>query len=128
MDTHDGLCRIAAFLIDAERLKRVERRAYVSDRSRRENSAEHSWHLALGLLIIARELNVDIDLTRALMMAIIHDICEIDAGDTPAYGPERRDQHEAERKCVGRLASYGLVFGQCRRRNRGSRNPQAVRT
>ncbi len=111
MGTNDKLSRIAAFLIDAERLKRVERRAYVSDLSRRENSAEHSWHLALGLLIIARELDVDIDLTRALMMAIIHDVCEIDAGDTPAYGPERPDQHEAERKCIERLASYGLAFG-----------------
>ena len=111
MGTKDRLTSIAAFLIDAERLKRVERRAYVSDRSRRENSAEHSWHLALGLLIIARELNINIDLTRALTMAIIHDICEIDAGDTPAYGPERPDQHAAERKCIERLASYGLAFG-----------------
>jgi putative hydrolases of HD superfamily len=44
-------------------------------------------------------------------MAIIYDICEIDAGDTPAYGPVRPDQHEAERECVERLAGYGLAFG-----------------
>ncbi|HTQ98904.1 MAG TPA: HD domain-containing protein [Candidatus Acidoferrum sp.] len=107
----DQLSAIAAFLIDAERLKRVERRAYVSDLSRRENSAEHSWHLALGLLTLARELELDLDLPKALTMAIIHDICEIDAGDTPAYGAARPDQHEAERRCIDRLANYGLRFG-----------------
>jgi len=108
---NDRLPAIAAFLIDTERLKLVERRAYVSNLSRRENSAEHSWHLALGLLTLARELHLDIDLPRALTMAIIHDVCEIDAGDTPAYGPARTDQHEAERNCVERLAGYGLEFG-----------------
>jgi putative hydrolase of HD superfamily len=107
----DKLSVVAAFLIDAERLKLVQRKAYVSDLSRRENSAEHSWHLALGLLALARELDLEIDLPRALAMAIIHDVCEIDAGDTPAYGPARADQHEAERKCIERLAGYGVGFG-----------------
>ena len=106
----DTLSTVAAFLIDAERLKLVERRAYVSNLSRRENSAEHSWHLALGLITLARELDLDIDLPRALTMALVHDLCEIDAGDTPAYGPARPDQHEAERRCIERLAGYGLKF------------------
>ena len=108
---NDRLSAITAFLVDAERLKLVERRAYVSDRSRRENSAEHSWHVAIGLLTLARELDLDIDLPKALTMAVIHDLCEIDAGDTPAYGPARPDQHEAERQCVERLAGHGLRFG-----------------
>jgi putative hydrolase of HD superfamily len=107
----DTLSAVTAFLIDAERLKLVERRAYVSTLSRHENSAEHSWHLALGLITVARELDLDIDLPRALTMAIVHDLCEIDAGDTPAYGPARPDQHEAERRCIERLAGYGLKFG-----------------
>jgi putative hydrolases of HD superfamily len=102
---------IAAFLIDVERLKLVQRKAYVSDLSRRENPAEHSWHLALGLLTIARELKLDIDIHKALVMALIHDVCEIDAGDTPVYGPERADKDEAELRCVQRLESYGLAFG-----------------
>src|SRR5215469_10289885 len=105
---HEALSKFAAFLTDAERLKLVARRAYVSDLSRRENSAEHSWHLALGLMVLARELDLDIDLPKALMMAVIHDLCEIDAGDTPAYGPARSDQHEAELRCIERLAGYGL--------------------
>ena len=102
---------LAAFLTDVERLKLVNRKAYVSDLSRRENSAEHSWHLALGLIAVADELNLKIDLHRALVMAIIHDTCEIDAGDTPIYGPDRPEQHDAELRCIQRLASYGLAFG-----------------
>jgi putative hydrolases of HD superfamily len=102
---------LAAFLTDVERLKLVTRRAYVSDMSRRENSAEHSWHLALGLIAVAHELNLKIDLQKALVMAIIHDTCEIDAGDTPVYGPDRPEQHDAELRCIQRLASYGLAFG-----------------
>jgi putative hydrolases of HD superfamily len=102
---------IVSLLTDLERLKLVSRRAYVSDLSRRESSAEHSWHLALGLLIIAREAELGIDLHKALIMALIHDACEIDAGDTPVYGPARPDQHDAELRCVERLASCGLCFG-----------------
>lgn len=109
---NDKMPAIAAFLTELERLKLVPRRAYVSDLSRRENSAEHSWHLALGLLTIAHELDLDIDLNRALVMALIHDICEIDAGDSPAYGPARHDQHEAELACITRLSSRGLKFGE----------------
>jgi putative hydrolases of HD superfamily len=106
----DRISTIAAFLIDVERLKLVERKAYVSDVSRRENSAEHSWHLSLGLLTLAQELDLKIDLHKALVMALIHDVCEIDAGDTPAFGPERLDQHEAELRCMERLAGYDLKF------------------
>lgn len=102
---------IVAFLTDIERLKLVQRRAYVSDLSRHENSAEHSWHLALGLLTLARELKLDIDLPKALVMALIHDLCEIDAGDTPAFLPERPEVHEAELRCIQRLATHQVAFG-----------------
>jgi putative hydrolase of HD superfamily len=108
----DKLRVFAEFLIDLERLKLVQRRAYVSDLSRRENSAEHSWHLALGLLALARELDLEIDVNKALVMALIHDTCEIDAGDSPLYAPIRHDQYEAELACVNRLSGYDLRFGQ----------------
>jgi len=108
---NDRLPAVEVFLTDLERLKLVQRRAYVSDLSRRENSAEHSWHLALGLLTLAHELDLDIDLNKALVMALVHDICEIDAGDSPLYGPIRKDQYEAELACVERLASHGVKFG-----------------
>jgi putative hydrolase of HD superfamily len=107
----DRITAIASLATDLERLKLVSRRAYVSDRSRRESSAEHSWHLAVTLLVIAREAKLTIDLHKTLVMALIHDTCEIDAGDTPAYGPQRLDQHEAELRCVQRLAAHGLHFG-----------------
>jgi putative hydrolase of HD superfamily len=107
----ERISAVVAFLTDVERLKLVKRRAYVSDISRPENAAEHSWHLALGLVAIAQELNLEIDLHKALVMALIHDTCEIDAGDTPAYGPERPDQHEAELCCIQRLAACGIEFG-----------------
>lgn len=103
---HESLPAIAVFLIDLEKLKLVSRRAYVSDLSRRENSAEHSWHLALGLLAVARELNPPIDIHKALLMALVHDVCEIDAGDTPLFGAARPDQYEAELRCVQRLAAH----------------------
>ena len=107
----EQLPTIVAFLTDLERLKLVSRASYVSDLSRRENSAEHSWHLAVGLLTVARELNLDIDVPKALIMALIHDACEIDARDTPIYGPQRSDKYEAEKMCVDRLAAHGLEFG-----------------
>ncbi len=101
--------KITDFLAEADRLKQVTRASYIGGASRRENSAEHSWHLALGILLLSRELETDIDLPKALAMALIHDLCEIDAGDTPIYSV-RPDQHEAERRCIERLAGYGLKF------------------
>ena len=108
----DRLPAVVAFLTDLERLKLVSRKAYVSDLSRRENSAEHSWHLAVGLLTLAHELDLDIDLNKALVMALIHHTCEIAAGDSPVYGPARHDQYEAERACIDRLSSHSVKFGQ----------------
>jgi putative hydrolase of HD superfamily len=107
----ERLSAVVAFLTDLERLKLVPRKAYVSDLSRRENSAEHSWHLALGLLTLSHELGLDIDLHKALVMALIHDTCEIDAGDSPAYGAARPDQYEAELACIDRLSSHDVKFG-----------------
>jgi putative hydrolase of HD superfamily len=106
----DKLPAIVSFLTELERLKLVSRKSYVSDLSRRENAAEHSWHLALGLLTVAHEFHLSIDLHKALVMALIHDTCEIDAGDTPVYGQERPDQHDAELRCIQRLAASGLAF------------------
>lgn len=103
---------IAAFLTELEKLKRVERTAYVSGTSRHENSAEHSWHLALGLLTLARELDLPIDVPRALLMALVHDVCEIDAGDISIYDPGRAQKASQERACLERLAGMGPRFAQ----------------
>jgi hypothetical protein len=104
-----------AFLADVERLKLVERKAYVSDISQRENSAKHSWHLSLGLLAVAQEVNLKIDLHKALVMALIRDVCEIDAGDTPAFGPQplgsdfyRFAGHSNHQRLIPRIAALVL--------------------
>lgn len=101
---------IFAFLKEIERLKLVCRRAYVSDLSRHENSAEHSWHMALGLLTVTRELNLDIDVAKAVRMALVHDLCEIDAGDISIFDPGRAAKTAAEQAGIERLASHDVAF------------------
>ena len=72
---------IYRFLMELDKLKGVSRESYIFDLSRNENPAEHSWHLALDILTLREELNIDIDICKAIKMALVHDICEIGAGD-----------------------------------------------
>jgi putative hydrolase of HD superfamily len=73
------------FLVEVDKLKSVLRRNYVIHGNRRENSAEHSWHVALFAMILAEHSNESIDVNRVMRMLIIHDIVEVDAGDTFIY-------------------------------------------
>ncbi|HEY6275973.1 MAG TPA: HD domain-containing protein [Streptosporangiaceae bacterium] len=97
------------FLLEADRLKTVLRQSTLTDRSRRENSAEHSWHLALMVLVLAEHAPPGIDLPRALAMVVLHDLVEIDAGDLFAYAPpaETERQEQAERAAADRL--FGML-------------------
>jgi putative hydrolases of HD superfamily len=74
-----------AFLNEADRLKSVLRATTLVDGSRRENSGEHSWHLALYALILADQADPDVDINRVLRMLLIHDLVEIDVGDVPIH-------------------------------------------
>jgi putative hydrolase of HD superfamily len=85
-----GMAAALQFFMEADRLKGVERRNWLSDGSRRENTAEHSWHLGIACMVMAPFATEPFDLGRAVCMALVHDIVEIDAGDTFAY-----DQSEA---------------------------------
>lgn len=76
---------LVTFLREIDRLKSVERRSWLMDGSRRENSAEHSWHIALMALVLAPYANEPVDIDRVVRMLLIHDLVEIDAGDTFAY-------------------------------------------
>jgi len=105
-----NLDTIFEFITELDKLKLVHRRSYVGDLSRHENSAEHSWHLACALLIFQRELNLEFNLLKALKLAIVHDICEIDAGDVPVFAPERASIQQAEFACIERLAEYDIQF------------------
>lgn len=100
---------LISFVLETDRLKSVYRQTWLSDRTRRENAAEHSWHLALMALLFADEANAKgIDLLRVLKMLLVHDIVEIDAGDTFAYDTKGHEDKEArERAAADRL--FGLL-------------------
>ncbi|HEX8851757.1 MAG TPA: HD domain-containing protein [Gemmatimonadaceae bacterium] len=85
VDTTGRLRRQLAFLGEIDRLKLVLRRTPVADGSRQENSAEHSWHLAVAAVVLAEHAAPDVAVERALQMVVVHDLVEIDAGDTFAY-------------------------------------------
>lgn len=102
----DELDRVSEFLLELDKLKSVNRRTYINGGERVENSAEHSWHLAIACWAFAGLLQDDFDLLKLLQMALVHDLGEIDAGDTFLYGRARSNAHVAERECVERLASY----------------------
>ncbi|MBC2715720.1 MAG: HD domain-containing protein [Desulfobacteraceae bacterium] len=94
------------FIIEIDKLKQVVRQTYVTDASRCENSVEHSWHLAVMAMILAEHANgSDIDLLRVIKMVLIHDIVEIDAGDTFLYD----DKHSAS-KSGRELAAAARLF------------------
>lgn len=73
------------FIVEVDKLKSVLRRTYLVNNSRRENTAEHSWHLTIMAVLLAEHANEPIDLLRVLKMLVVHDIVEIDADDTFCY-------------------------------------------
>ena len=73
------------FLIEADRLKTVIRGNRIADGSRRENTAEHSWHLALFAMVLSEHAVEPVDVWRVVQMLLLHDLVEIEAGDTPLY-------------------------------------------
>ncbi|HEY8449766.1 MAG TPA: HD domain-containing protein [Bacillota bacterium] len=104
----ERLARQIAFLVEIDRLKQVLRRSLLTDGSRRENSAEHSWHLAVMACVLAEHAAAPVDLERVLKMLLVHDIVEIEAGDTFIYDEQARAaQTERERQAAERL--FGLL-------------------
>jgi putative hydrolase of HD superfamily len=100
--------RQLAFVVEMDRLKGIVRRTSLIDGSRLENSAEHSWHLAVAALALAEHAPAGTDLTRALRMALIHDVVEIDAGDTFGFDEAGYlDKEERETRAAERL--FGLL-------------------
>jgi putative hydrolase of HD superfamily len=105
----DRLTRQLAFVAEADRLKTVLRRTPLGDGSRRENSAEHSWHLAIAVLALAEHAGA-LDVGRVLELVAVHDLVEIDAGDTFAYD-RNLDVHQskAERERAAAARIFGLL-------------------
>ena len=85
------------FLLEADKLKFITRQTYLSDGKRKENDGEHSWHLALMAVLLSEYSNEKIDLVKVITMVLIHDMVEIDAGDTYAYDAVG-DQSKRERE------------------------------
>ncbi len=104
----ESLARRIDFLVEIDRLKHVLRRAYLPGTDRNENTAEHSWHLAVAALVLADYAAEPVDLARVVRMALIHDIVEIDAGDTFFFDTAGAlDKAEREERAATRL--FGLL-------------------
>ena len=102
------LAQQIAFVMEIDKLKTVLRQTTLMDQSRRENSAEHSWHLAVMALTLSEYAEPATDLTHVVKMLLVHDIVEIDAGDTFAYDAQGyTDKAEREERAAARI--FGLL-------------------
>ena len=79
------------FILEADKEKSIIRQTHLSGNGRRENDAEHAWHMAIMVCLLKEYANEEIDVAKAMLMALIHDIVEIDAGDTYAYDLKGRE-------------------------------------
>jgi putative hydrolase of HD superfamily len=102
----DRLARQLQFILEIDKLKSIYRRTYLVDGARHENSAEHSWHLAMLALVLAEHANEPLDVAKVIRMVLIHDIVEIDAGDTYIYADQG---NKAEREGVAADRIFGLL-------------------
>ncbi len=97
-----------AFILEADKEKNVLRQTHLSGRGRRENDAEHAWHMAMMIYLLKEYSNEKFDVAKAMMMALIHDIVEIDAGDTYAYDAKGlKTQKEREERAAERI--FGML-------------------
>ena len=96
------------FVMIIDEMKNIFRRNLIIDGSRRENDAEHAWHMAMMIYLLKEYSNKEIDVAKAMMMALIHDIVEIDAGDTYAYDTDGlQTQKEREQRAAERI--FGML-------------------
>lgn len=108
MDTSNRFREQIRFIVEIDKLKGVLRRTLLTDRSRRENSAEHSWHLAIMAMLLAEYAEPDVDVRRVMELVLVHDLVEIDAGDTFAYDADgNMDKALRERAAADRL--FGIL-------------------
>lgn len=92
------------FIVEMDKTKQIIRQTYLADGSRKENDAEHAWHLALMAYLLREYAQEEIDITKAMIMVLIHDLVEIDAGDTYAYDEKGNlDKREREIKAADRI-------------------------
>lgn len=108
----DRLEKQLRFIVEVDKVKNIFRQTYLADGRRKENDAEHSWHLALSAVLLQEHVNAGLreqtDLQRVIIMVLIHDLVEIDAGDTYAYDEAGAvTKQEREQKAADRI--FGLL-------------------
>ena len=104
----DELDRIFDFILEIDKEKFIGRQNYLSDGNRKENDAEHAWHMAVMTLLLSGYANEKIDVLKTVAMLLIHDLVEIDAGDTYAYDENAKaTKAERELKCADRI--FGIL-------------------
>lgn len=96
------------FLVEIDKVKNIFRQTYLADGNRKENDAEHSWHIALMAFLLKEHVEEPVDVMKVIIMVLIHDLVEIDAGDTYAYDAVgATDKREREEKAADRI--FGLL-------------------
>lgn len=96
------------FILEVDKVKNIIRQTYLADGNRKENDAEHSWHLALMAVLLKEYAPEEVDLSKVIPMVLVHDLVEIDAGDTYAYDEEGvLTKRTREKKAADRI--YGLL-------------------
>lgn len=102
------LDKLFDFFREIDKEKQIYRQTMLADGSRQENDAEHAWHMAIMTILLSQYANEDIDVLKTVTMLLIHDIVEIDAGDTYAYDSEgQKTQRAREEKAAQRI--FGLL-------------------
>ncbi|MFD2921387.1 HD family hydrolase [Terrimonas rubra] len=102
------LVKQITFIKEIDKLKYIQRKTKLFNSDRNENDAEHSWHLALMAIVLAEHANEPVDILKVVKMVLIHDIVEIDAGDTFIYDTQKDHTNtEEERLAAGRI--FGLL-------------------
>lgn len=96
------------FIREIDKEKMIKRQTYLSDASRKENDAEHAWHAAVMTILLSEYANEKIDILKTVTMILLHDVVEIDAGDTYAYDEEgKKTQRQREERAAERI--YGML-------------------
>ena len=104
----ERLAKQIAFILETDQEKNIMRQTHLSRHGRNENDAEHAWHMALMAYLLKEYANEDIDIAKVMIMCLIHDVVEIDAGDTYAYDTEGlKTQKEREDQAKERI--FGLL-------------------
>lgn len=106
--TRENLLKQIEFIKEIDKIKYIQRRTKLFNSDRNENDAEHSWHLAMMAIVLSEYSDVKIDLLKVIKMVLIHDIVEIDAGDTFIYDQNKNhDNTEEELKAAKRI--FGML-------------------